>query len=72
MICKFCEENAVSPEEIAIVGDSMVDIFLARLSGCLAIGKYTPEIFTKEDYDYNFRYADYVIENINQIYDIIK
>jgi phosphoglycolate phosphatase len=63
MVYKACTQINISPEEIAVIGDSIVDIQMAKAAGSIAIGIVTHEgsreILSQE--------ADIVIESLYDI-----
>lgn len=63
MINKVCDDLVISPCEIAVIGDSTLDMKMAKSAGSIAIGLVTyngsKEILSRE--------ADFLIESFNDI-----
>jgi HAD superfamily hydrolase (TIGR01509 family) len=66
-VLRICEEFGVRPEETMVVGDYLFDLLCAKAAGAVAVllaNHNRAEEFAK--------HADYVIEKIDQILEIIK
>jgi phosphoglycolate phosphatase len=64
MVVAFCAEAAIEPGEVAVVGDNLHDLVMARAAGAgLAIGVLTGN-GTRETLD---AYADHVIDSIEDL-----
>ena len=62
-IYRFCAEENLLPDEIAVVGDTMTDILFAKNGNCVSIGVAK----NSEDREALSKSADYVIRDISQI-----
>jgi phosphoglycolate phosphatase len=64
MVVAFCAEAAIEPGEVAVVGDNLHDLVMARAAGAaLAIGVLTGN-GTREDLG---AYADHIIDSIEDL-----
>jgi len=66
-VLRICEEFGVRPEETMVVGDYLFDLLCAKAAGAVAVllaNHNRAEEFAK--------HADYVIEKIDQILEIIE
>lgn len=66
-VLRLCEQFGVKPQETIVVGDYLFDVLSAKAAGAVAV------LLTNHSRAAEFaQYADFCIENINQIIQIIE
>ena len=63
----LCEHFKVEPSETLVIGDYLFDLLSATAAGAVAV-----LIKTHSDSDHFAEYADYTIENLTEIFEIIR